>query len=66
MESFGIGELADIPGVKPLHDHPHAFAMRSAKPRNGKDTMTGHWEMMGVLTTKPFQTFTDTGFPEEP
>jgi phosphopentomutase len=25
--------------------------------------MTGHWEMMGVLTTKPFQTFTDTGFP---
>jgi phosphopentomutase len=27
--------------------------------------MTGHWEMMGVLTTKPFQTFTDTGFPKE-
>ena len=31
---------------------------------NGKDTMTGHWEMMGILTTKPFQTFTDTGFPQ--
>ncbi|MDD6194481.1 MAG: phosphopentomutase [Lachnospiraceae bacterium] len=32
---------------------------------NGKDTMTGHWEMMGIKTEKPFQTFTDTGFPPE-
>lgn len=32
---------------------------------NGKDTMTGHWEMMGIKTTKPFKTFTDTGFPDE-
>ena len=27
--------------------------------------MTGHWEMMGLYTTEPFQTFTDTGFPPE-
>ena len=27
--------------------------------------MTGHWEMMGINATKPFQTFTDTGFPKE-
>ncbi len=32
---------------------------------NGKDTMTGHWEMMGLEIKIPFQTFTDTGFPEE-
>jgi phosphopentomutase len=32
---------------------------------NGKDTMTGHWEMMGIQTKKPFITFTDTGFPPE-
>jgi phosphopentomutase len=32
---------------------------------NGKDTMTGHWEMMGLRTTKPFITFTDHGFPKE-
>ena len=64
MESFGVGELADIPGVKPVHDHPHAFSMRMREASNGKDTMTGHWEMMGILTTKPFQTFTDTGFPK--
>jgi phosphopentomutase len=63
MESFGIGELAEIPGVKPIHEHPHAFAMRCREASNGKDTMTGHWEMMGILTTKPFQTFTDKGFP---
>lgn len=31
----------------------------------GKDTMTGHWEMMGLEVTKPFQTFTETGFPPE-
>ena len=31
----------------------------------GKDTMTGHWEMMGLYITQPFQTFTDTGFPQE-
>ena len=32
---------------------------------SGKDTMTGHWEMMGIKTVVPFVTFTDTGFPEE-
>ena len=32
---------------------------------NGKDTMTGHWEMMGIKTEKPFKTFTETGFPPE-
>ena len=31
----------------------------------GKDTMTGHWEMMGLHLTKPFKTFTETGFPKE-
>lgn len=31
----------------------------------GKDTMTGHWEMMGLYITKPFITFTETGFPKE-
>lgn len=31
----------------------------------GKDTLTGHLEMMGILTTKPLKTFTETGFPDE-
>ena len=65
MESMGLGELTDIKGVKPIHDHPHAFSLRLRETSNGKDTMTGHWEMMGVNTQVPFQTFTDTGFPKE-
>src|SRR5574344_1340674 len=32
---------------------------------NGKDTLTGHLEMMGINTVKPFKTFTETGFPKE-
>ncbi len=38
---------------------------RLGEASKGKDTMTGHWEMMGIHTTKPFKTFTDTGFPPE-
>ena len=36
-----------------------------AEASNGKDTMTGHWEMMGIKTEKPFKTFTEHGFPPE-
>lgn len=64
MEQLGIGTLDEIPGVKPRNDE-HAFAVSLRERSDGKDTMTGHWEMMGVLTTKPFKTFTDTGFPKE-
>jgi phosphopentomutase len=64
MERMGIGELDDIMGVAKISDHPHAFSMRMREASNGKDTMTGHWEMMGIKTSKPFQTFTDTGFPK--
>ena len=44
---------------------PMARCLRLSEASNGKDTMTGHWEMMGIYTEKPFQTFTDTGFPPE-
>lgn len=64
MEKMGLGYLDDIPGVKPMIDS-RSFALRLREKSNGKDTMTGHWEMMGVWTTKPFKTFTESGFPEE-
>ena len=64
MEQEGLGDLDNIPGVKRV-SHPHAFAARAREMSNGKDTMTGHWEMMGIHTTKPFVTFTETGFPKE-
>lgn len=63
MNSMGLGELAPIKGTSIL-SHPNAYCMRLREASNGKDTMTGHWEMMGIYTTKPFQTFTDTGFPK--
>ncbi len=65
MEAMGIGTLDDIEGVKPIDLHPQAYCLACQETSLGKDTMTGHWEMMGINTTKPFQTFTDTGFPKE-
>lgn len=64
LNSLGIGDLGEVVGASKV-EHPHSFSMKLNESSNGKDTMTGHWEMMGVLTTKPFKTFTDTGFPDE-
>ena len=46
-------------------EKPLGRYMRIGETSNGKDTMTGHWEMMGIYTEKPFITFTETGFPKE-
>ncbi len=62
LMGLGMGEVC------PLPDAPEKFSGRVARMREasaGKDTMTGHWEMMGIHTTAPFQTFTETGFPQE-
>lgn len=64
MEAMGIADLTEVKGTKKV-SHTHAFAARSREVSNGKDTMTGHWEMMGIYTKVPFKTFTDTGFPKE-
>ena len=65
MNAWGLHDLDNnIIGTTKVN-HPHAYVARAREKSNGKDTMTGHWEMMGVYTTKPFMTFTDTGFPKE-
>jgi phosphopentomutase len=64
LQSFGYGNLTKILGVPPV-DKPRANTTKMAELSNGKDTMTGHWELMGIRTTQPFQTFTDTGFPAD-
>lgn len=64
LNSLGIGDLAPILGTSKV-SHPNSYSLVLNEASNGKDTMTGHWEMMGILTTKPFKTFTDTGFPQE-
>ena len=64
LESLGLGDLASIQGVKKVN-HPHSYVQTLRERSNGKDTLTGHWEMMGILTENPLVTFTDTGFPKE-
>lgn len=64
LGSFGYGNLTEILGVPPV-DEPRANTTKMAELSNGKDTMTGHWEFMGIKTSKPFKTFTDTGFPSD-
>ena len=44
---------------------PAGRFMRMAEASRSKDTMTGHWEMMGLRVEKPFKTFTEHGFPPE-
>lgn len=63
MQSLGYANLTKIKGVKPI-TNPKGMVMKLAEASTGKDTMTGHWEMMGLYITKPFMTFTDTGFPK--
>ena len=65
MEKLGFGLLGNIKGVKPQAETNHSYIFKSMEKSNGKDTMTGHWEMMGIETKVPFKTFTDTGFPKE-
>lgn len=62
LQRLGIANLCDLDGLAPV-EKPMGYYMEMYETSNGKDTMTGHWEMMGIHTTKPFQTFTDTGFP---
>jgi phosphopentomutase len=63
MQKLGYGNIVPIKGV-PAVANPQASFTKIQEASVGKDTMTGHWEMMGLYITEPFQTFTDTGFPK--
>jgi phosphopentomutase len=64
MEQLGYGNLTKIKGVPPIVD-AKGYYTKMAEISNGKDTMTGHWELMGLKIVEPFITFTETGFPDE-
>ena len=64
LQKMGIANLKKLKGVPPV-EKPLGYQMVMKEQSVGKDTMTGHWEMMGLYITKPFKTFTDTGFPQE-
>lgn len=64
LQRLGLANLKTLKQVKPA-EHPEGYFMAMNEASNGKDTMTGHWEMMGIRTDKPFITFTEHGFPRE-
>ena len=64
QQKLGMANLTPLKQVKPLKE-PIGYRGILREKSNGKDTMTGHWEMMGVETKKPFKTFTKHGFPKE-
>lgn len=64
LQKLGMANLHPLVQVPPV-EKPMGYYTKLCERSCGKDTMTGHWEMMGLHITEPFQTFTDTGFPPE-
>ncbi len=64
LQKLGMANLHSLKQVPPV-EKPLGYFMKLREASTGKDTMTGHWEMMGLHITKPFRTFTETGFPKE-
>jgi len=64
LKRLGMANLCPLKQVEP-ETEPLAYYTRLNEKSRGKDTMTGHWEMMGLEVTTPFKTFTETGFPPE-
>ena len=64
LQKLGMANIISLKQV-PANEHPIGYYGKLRETSRGKDTMTGHWEMMGLEVTKPFKTFTETGFPPE-
>lgn len=66
MAKIGLGNIPRETPLKtvPVEVQPTGYATKLEEVSLGKDTMTGHWEIMGLNITEPFDTFLD-GFPEE-
>ena len=64
LEKLGLANLHPMKHLNPA-DPPMAYYTKLNEASVSKDTMTGHWEMMGLHIKTPFKTFTETGFPKE-
>lgn len=64
LQKLGMANLTLLRQV-PAVENPLGYQAALRERSNGKDTMTGHWEIMGIETKKPFKTFTEHGFPKE-
>lgn len=63
MGKLGLSNIREIKGIEKA-EKPLAHFTKMQEASNGKDTMTGHWEIMGLYIDQPFQTFPD-GFPDD-
>lgn len=63
MEKMGLGNIQDFKGIAKCENPSAQYATMIEKSK-GKDTTTGHWEIAGLVSEKPFATFPD-GFPQE-
>lgn len=64
MRKLGIANMKELNNIVPV-EKPLGYFTKMNEASTGKDTMTGHWEMMGLHITKPFLTFSEHGFPKE-
>ncbi|PWU68592.1 phosphopentomutase [Gracilibacillus dipsosauri] len=62
IAKLGLSNIREIKGIEPAAE-PKAFYTKMQEASNGKDTMTGHWEIMGLRIDTPFRTFEQ--FPAE-
>lgn len=63
MSAFGLGNIIPIKGVPPC-EKPEAYYGKMAEKSPGKDSTTGHWELAGIITHRPFPVYPD-GFPDD-
>lgn len=63
LEKLGLGNIAPLPVIDAV-DHPLAYYTKLSEASVGKDTMTGHWEIMGLNIMQPFKVYPE-GFQEE-
>ena len=61
LEKMGFLNLVGYKDIK----NTDSYYTKAHPKANGKDTLTGHLEIMGIRTLIPFKTFTDTGFPDD-
>lgn len=63
LEKLGLGHLENFNTIKEVE--PIGVVTTMKETATGKDSVTGHWELMGATLTKPFNNFTAEGFPKE-
>ena len=64
LSKMGLSSIFGV-DIAPFHGRVEGCFGRMAELSEGKDTITGHWEICGLKMDEPFRTFTDTGFPQE-